>query len=153
MKRWMICLLTVTVPLTAGAQVYRWVDKDGKVTYSDTPPPTGAVQTPKLSGNQVEVDKMSFETKRAVANAPVTLFSAENCKELCERARKLLTDRKVPFSETAVKTPDEAAAAAKRLGGDVQVPSMMVGSKPLIGFESGQWTAALDAAGYPPSGR
>ena len=154
MKRWMLFMLAASVPLAATAQqVYRWVDKDGKVTYSDTPPPTGAVQTPKLTGNQVEVDKMSFETKRAATNAPVILFSAESCKELCERARKFLGDRKIPYTETVAKTAEDIAAISKRLGAELQVPAVLVGSRSVVGFESGQWSSALDSAGYPPATR
>lgn len=35
-------LILALLSLTVGAQVYRWVDKDGKVQYSDQPPPPGA---------------------------------------------------------------------------------------------------------------
>ncbi len=35
-------VLLALLSLTVGAQVYRWVDKDGKVQYSDQPPPPGA---------------------------------------------------------------------------------------------------------------
>jgi hypothetical protein len=37
----------------AAAQVYRWVDKDGKVHYSDKPPPKGT-----------RTERMAIETKR-----------------------------------------------------------------------------------------
>ena len=36
-----ILLATATV----AAQVYKWVDKDGKIQYSDTPPPATATKT------------------------------------------------------------------------------------------------------------
>jgi Domain of unknown function (DUF4124) len=35
-------IILALLSLTVGAQVYRWVDKDGKVQYSDQPPPPGA---------------------------------------------------------------------------------------------------------------
>lgn len=37
-------ILLALLSLTVGAQVYRWVDKDGKVQYSDQPPPPGAAK-------------------------------------------------------------------------------------------------------------
>ena len=40
-------LLALCVALPASAQMYKWVDADGKVRYSDTPPPTN-VKTEKL---------------------------------------------------------------------------------------------------------
>jgi hypothetical protein len=40
-----IAVLLATATVTA--QVYKWVDKDGKVQYSDTPPPADAKASPK----------------------------------------------------------------------------------------------------------
>jgi hypothetical protein len=40
-----IAILLATATVTA--QVYKWVDKDGKVQYTDTPPPVDAKVTPK----------------------------------------------------------------------------------------------------------
>ncbi len=36
-------MLMLAVAGSAGAQMYKWVDKDGKVRYGDTPPPGAAV--------------------------------------------------------------------------------------------------------------
>ncbi len=40
-----IAILLATATVTA--QVYKWVDKDGKVQYSDTPPPVDGKDAPK----------------------------------------------------------------------------------------------------------
>jgi hypothetical protein len=37
--RVLICAMSLTLAAGAAAQAYRWVDKDGKVRYGDTPPP------------------------------------------------------------------------------------------------------------------
>jgi len=48
MKRLSAALgLALCVALPAAAQMYKWVDADGKVKYSDTPPPSN-VKTDKL---------------------------------------------------------------------------------------------------------
>ena len=39
LMRVLICALSLAVAAGASAQTYRWVDKDGKVRYGDTPPP------------------------------------------------------------------------------------------------------------------
>ena len=47
MKRFFLALLTVglcTAP-AVHAQVYKWIDKDGKVQYSDQPPAPGAAKS------------------------------------------------------------------------------------------------------------
>ena len=41
MLRVLLAGLLLAFAATASAQMYRWVDKDGRVRYSDTPPPAG----------------------------------------------------------------------------------------------------------------
>ena len=49
MKRLSVALgLALCVALPASAQMYKWVDSDGRVQYSDKPPP-GNIKTEKLS--------------------------------------------------------------------------------------------------------
>ena len=56
MKASWICLallLAAGTAGTAGAQMYKWIDKDGKVRYGDTPPPgskTSSVKAPQSGG-------------------------------------------------------------------------------------------------------
>jgi hypothetical protein len=45
MKRALAIVFALAVASTAWAQAYKWVDKDGKVRYGDTPPP-GVKATP-----------------------------------------------------------------------------------------------------------
>src|SRR5215208_1953659 len=45
MKRLLVILAALAFSATASAQAYKWVDKDGKVRYGDTPPP-GVKATP-----------------------------------------------------------------------------------------------------------
>ena len=48
MKRFSVALgLALCVALQASAQMYKWVDSDGKVQYSDKPPPSN-IKTEKL---------------------------------------------------------------------------------------------------------
>lgn len=47
MKRFLIAAIILTAAVPAAAQLYKWVDKDGKTYYSDTPPPNA--DTKRLS--------------------------------------------------------------------------------------------------------
>jgi hypothetical protein len=40
-----IAIAILLATATVAAQVYKWVDKDGKVQYTDTPPPASATKT------------------------------------------------------------------------------------------------------------
>ena len=146
-------LFCLSTSLVLAGSLYRWVDAEGKVHYTDEPPPATAkhVQEKKLSGNVIESDKSSYATQLAVKNYPVVLYTTD-CGEGCNKARELLVNRGVPYT---TKNPTIAAdgEALKKLVGALEVPVLVVGSNATLkGFEAGAWNAALDAAGYPKSG-
>jgi hypothetical protein len=64
----------------------------------------------------------------------------------------LLQQRGVPFSERRITSEDDAAALERAVGGRT-VPALMVGTQPLRGLSQDDWTAYLDAAGYPRESR
>jgi glutaredoxin len=146
-------LLAFLFAATASAQLYRWTDKDGKVHYSDTPPPASAGKAAQVrsSGNTADAGALPYATQQAVKNHPVTLYTADNCKETCADGRKLLQVRGIPFREVAIadeKTRDEL----KKVSGGEEVPVLAVGKSVTRGFGADAWHLALDAAGYPRSG-
>jgi hypothetical protein len=49
MRRFLWCAAALAIATTASAEIYKWVDKDGNVQYSDTPP--AAVQAKPMSIN------------------------------------------------------------------------------------------------------
>src|SRR5215475_8598754 len=106
MPRFLLGALAALLAASAGAQSYRWVDKDGKINYSDTPPPASAksVQKRSAGGSVVETSQsqVPYATQQAVRNAPVTVYTAETCKQICDDARSFLAQRGIPFREVAV---------------------------------------------------
>jgi glutaredoxin len=137
----------------AAAQTYRWVDKDGKVNYSNTPPPAAAknMQTRTATPSVVESGQQPYAVQQAVKNFPVVLFTHPDCKELCAEGRNLLAGRGVPFREVAA-VDEKSQAELKQATGDTQVPVLMVGKQASRGYDGEMWNAALDAAGYPKAG-
>ncbi len=152
------CLVMLAALLTASfatqAQIaYRWVGKDGKVHYSDQPPPAEAqnVQQKKLhAGNVVESGATSAEAKKAAEKFPLTLYTSPSCKEGCDAARDFLNQRGVPFTEKTIQTFEEADEYKKATGfKSLVVPVLLAGSKTEKGFEENAWRRFLEAAGYP----
>ena len=149
-----LCLLSMlAVSFFANAQpLYKWVDKSGKVHYSDQPPPKEIkkVDQPRLGTSTIETSGLPYGAQQAARDFPVTLFTSSDCKAECDTARAFLRKRGIPFSESAVATSDDTAAFKKRFGSDnVFLPSMTVGSQKQQGFEEGAWNSLLDGAGYP----
>ncbi|MDO9116166.1 MAG: glutaredoxin domain-containing protein [Polaromonas sp.] len=139
--------------LSQAQPVYRIVGPDGKVTYSDKPPPaTGNAKVTAGSADGargVVTASLPFELRKVVGQYPVTLYSGENCGP-CASARSLLTTRGVPFAEKTIAT-NEDAQALQRISGDNSLPFLTIGSQQLKGFSDAEWTQFLDAAGYPKS--
>lgn len=135
----------------AQQQVFRIVGPDGKVTFSDQPPPAASkakVTTTSADGSGAAATAaLPFELRRVASQYPVTLYTGENCGP-CASARSLLTARGIPFSEKTVIS-NEDSQALKRLSGESFLPFMTIGSQQLKGFSDAEWTQFLDAAGYP----
>ena len=106
MKRFIVIACALAFVPVAWGQLYKWVDKNGKVNYSDTPPSTqdakqlnvptggGSPAPAPAPGKDKEPDKGRVDTKdvaKAEDEAKRAAFNAERCT----RARaylKTLTD-------------------------------------------------------------
>jgi glutaredoxin len=142
-------MIGLLIAASAAAQ-YRWVDPSGSVSYGDQPPGNAKNVTkmdPRSGTSEDASSALPFELRRAMAQHPVTLYTALDCGP-CDTARVYLRRRGVPFSEIVVDTDKEAAELKRRVGTD-QVPVMTLGRTPSIGFNERTWSAALDAARYP----
>jgi len=144
-----LALAGLALPATA---LYKVVGPDGRITYTDRPPSDTAARVTSLNRDGVsEVptaqDTLPQELRLATTRFPVTLYSASDCPP-CDTARQLLVQRGVPFTEKLIVSEDDAVAMERVLGART-VPSLTIGSQALRGLSQADWTAYLDAAGYP----
>ena len=95
MKRILLLACTLAVSVAAQAQLYKWVDKDGRVTYSDQPSPAqqskqlnvGPGPAPAAQKSALDIDKerekarQSEKDKAKVADdaAKKAQMDQENC--------------------------------------------------------------------------
>jgi glutaredoxin len=143
-------LAAASLPLGA-AQLYQWKDAQGHTVYSDHAPPPSVKNAEQKSfkGSFIEGGE-SYATLSAREKYPVTLY-ASACGAPCDDARKLLSERGIPYSSKDPQASPEAQAELKKLTGQLRVPVLVVGSDKIDGFETEQWQSALDRAGYPKS--
>lgn len=137
----------------ASGQAYRWVDKEGKVHYTQAPPPPDAraVQKKTFRHGPAEASNLPYATQVAAKNFPVTLYTSPDCGAPCDRARAVLVKRAVPFKETSVLSQSDVDEM-KRLSGKADVPLLVVGAQVQSGFQEVLYNDLLDSAGYPSSG-
>ena len=135
---------------TPGGQVYRYEDAQGRVVYSDKPPPSDArkAQSKRIGANYIETDTTPLATQVAADRFPVTLYTFA-CGEVCQTAEGLLNKRGVPYSTVNVEDPANAARL-QALTGEMTAPVLQVGDKLVAkGYNEARWSAMLDDAGYP----
>ena len=153
-------LAAIVLALACGAayaQMYRWVDKDGKTHYTQEPPPADAKNVEKLplrggagTAGPMSYGDLPYASQTAARNYPVTLYTTPDCGAPCDQARALLVRRVVPFKEISVQRQQDVEGF--KAAGGTQVPYIIVGSQKQAGFLEETYSAILDTAGYPASG-
>ncbi len=147
-------LVLATLCSAAFAQMYRWVDRDGRVHYTQTPPPADAKSVQKKAlgaGSAAPAAGLPYATQEAARKYPVSLYTTPDCGAPCDQARSLLVKRTVPFEEISVQRANEIENL-KTISGGTKVPVLVVGSQKQAGFLEDAYSALLDTAGYPASG-
>lgn len=140
------------VASVAWGQQYRWVDENGRVHYTDTPPPPSAknAQKKNLKGSELGQQE-SFEMMEATRKAPVTLYTFTECQAPCQMARDVLNKRGVPFREKQVSN-QQMLDELQKVSGGTNVPVLVVGGQVEKTASPDAFNQALDIAGYPRAG-
>ena len=148
--QWMMGILACVAAFGAQAQ-YKYIGPDGRVIYSDQPPPPTAKVLEKNVGGAKPAGggaDLPFVLQNAMKTYPVTLYTAGNCGSPCSEGRSYLNKRGVPFTEKTVNTADDAVKFKKDMGTD-QLPLLVVGNSKQAQWQQDAWEGALSAAGYP----
>ncbi len=140
MKAYTLLLALLLALPTARAELFRWVDADGNVTYQDRPPPAEVktASTVKLRG----IGGPSSKKK-----PPVTLYRTPDCAS-CDSAAQFLTSRKIPLTEVDVSTDLDNQKALKEKAGSLSVPTIILAGKVMKGFTPSWLQSELESAGY-----
>lgn len=143
-----LSLVLALQPAMAG-ELYRWVDKAGKVHYGDVPANDAEqLETRKFVAPPESPSPSSYQLDKAKKNFPVTLYVIRNCGDACTQAHDFLSKHGIPFTETLLKNQQEINDFRDKSGSDLS-PTLQVGKNWLKGFQAQEWLDELDAAGYP----
>ena len=138
------------------AGIYKWVDKDGTVHFTDSPPAGTKAEEVNPIPNQVEgYGKMSTEKtpgqKSAgamqdpvpVADLPsVELFVTSWCG-YCKKAEAYFTRRNIPFVKYDIEKDQEAARRKASLTQSRGVPFVLIGDVGIPGYSEAAFDRAL----------
>ena len=149
----LLCV-AMTVPLSHGVRLYKWIDKDGNVSYHDYPPASkegDRVESKDFKIGGVSSGASTGSASKASEQFPVVLYTAPQCTS-CDLARAYLDKRKVPFTDLDVAKDTKLQKELLEKTGTLTVPTIMVGSKIMKGYMESLLSGELDAAGYPKIG-
>lgn len=119
------------VAVTASADVYKWVDENGRTHYGDAKnkPQNQATQSLDIQLNtytHTTIEKSSQFTEKVV------MYSAEWCG-YCKQAKKYFLANRIPFVEYDIEKNQQARQRYARLGA-TGVPVILYKGKRMNGF-------------------
>lgn len=120
------------------AEIYKWVDNNGKVHFTDSPPEQVKTQKVTLQINSFtspNVSQFRFDpaliSKRKVTTQ-VVMYSTSWCG-YCKKARRYFLQQNIPFEEYDVEKSAKGKKDYKALGGR-GVPIIVAGDRTMNGF-------------------
>ena len=141
-----LCALLACIPASA-QQIHRWVDADGRVQYSDKPPP-GVKSTPvqarisSYSGTPV----VSGTASAGATRPEIRMYSTDWCG-YCRKAREFFARERIRYTELDVEKSAAARDEYQRMGAR-GVPVILVGTQRMNGYSEQRLAQMLKAAGY-----
>jgi glutaredoxin len=147
----LVALLTFS--MGHAGEVYRWVDDDGTVHFSEHPPDDADLDAESRELNPEDVNTAeSIDVERVESrvesgdeadNAEVVMYSASWCP-ICDKARAYFESNGIPFQEYDVEQSKKGKRVYQRM--DVSgVPVIIVGDRRMVGFSPEGFERLYDA--------
>jgi len=121
-------LLAVTQPVSA--EIFRWVDEDGEVHFSDKEPLNQEAEDIEAKINSYKGVRFIHSTYDTGKN--VVMYSTSRCG-YCKKARKYFKQKNIKFTEYDIEKSSKGKRDFKKLGAK-GVPVILVGKKRMNGF-------------------
>ena len=127
----------------AAAEIYKWVDKDGNVQYTQSPPPDGIaaqeIQPPPPPADAAEaeqalemdvegLEKAAEAKKEQAAEKLKTQADADKEAKLCEQAKA----RMASYERPRVTIPDPSAEGGRRRATEEERVAELAKSEALV---------------------
>lgn len=121
--------------IPVSAEIYKWIDGEGKVHFTDQPPSGENFERLNLRINTYNSPEVTDVTGDFGQNKRVTMYGASWCA-VCKKARKYFHAKGIAFVEYDIEKSSKGKRDFKKLGGR-GVPIILVGGKRLNGFSQG----------------
>lgn len=125
-------LLLLVIPFISVAEIYKSIDENGRVIFTDKP---------SVSAEQIEVDTSLIGTVEAGKSKQVVMYSTSWCG-VCKDARKYMRTKGIRYMEYDIEKMPSRQREFKRLGGK-GVPLITVGEQKMSGFSASRLESML----------
>ena len=139
--RTLILALYFLLPAAASAEIYKWLDDQGRVQFGDRPPPEKKLQPVEIRVNTYSAPEIAYTPaergKKSNGTPKVVMYSAQWCG-VCKQARSYFKKKRIRYKEYDIDESAEGRARYRALKGS-GVPIIMVGKSRLNGFSPGHF--------------
>ena len=132
-----VLCLALTVGVSGAATLYRWVDDQGVIHVSETPPEGKMNVAQAVVGEDPAKEPRSGPvTERKefrVRPGEVTIYTTPTCP-WCHKAKAWLRDKKIGYREIDVTSDRKGLDEMVKISGQTGVPVIVVGEEVIVGF-------------------
>ncbi len=144
----LIIIILLFIPALISAEIYKTVNKNGRVVFTDKP--TVEAQEVDVETNINNADGLSgsayskaneIKSKKPAKQKAVIMYSTSWCS-FCKKARQHMRSKGIKFREYDIEKNANAKRKYKRLGGS-GVPFFFVGKQTMGGFNPSRLEAMV----------
>ena len=128
----MMLLSLLTMPQNGTAEIYKWVDENGNIHFTDNPPHDEAAEEVEVKVNSYTSPQVLDYDEVLGLNKKVVMYSTVSCG-YCKRARKYFRTNNIAYADYDIHKTRKGKRDFKKLRGR-SVPIILVGKKRLNGF-------------------
>ena len=144
-----IALLLLTASTGYTIELYKWVDADGVVHFSNIPPVDTKDQNMEIISFEgpplIESYPETEEAKQATTLS-VAIYTTARCG-YCRQAKAYMSEKGIAYTEYNIENSEANRTAFRQLGGQ-GVPLMVIGQYRMNGFSPQSFDSLLKRAGY-----
>lgn len=136
-----IMLVAAVLSTHANAdKLYKWVDKNGKVSYQSSPPPANSKILKESTIKTTNSGNVQSN------NSPVTVYTVVNCPA-CLQVMEFLKSKSIPYTEQSL-TDQQVQSSVLDATGQLAAPTVSVGGRFLSNTSTETLNQQLSDAGY-----
>jgi glutaredoxin len=136
----MVFALFLTMHSVSAVSIMQCEDETGNISFQAHCPP-GSKQ---LNQKEYKTDSAPVTTTEL---APLTLYRIPGC-DTCDQVKEFLTIRNLVFTEVDISQDVALQDKVKAMAGDLQVPVLAIGDKPIVGYNRTALTQTLTESGH-----